>query len=74
MELRIGILHSPRELAFETSEPAAQIEQNVTEALTSGKPVVRFTDDKQRVFLVNVNNLAYLEIGEESQRRIGFVA
>ncbi|NLT26428.1 MAG: DUF3107 domain-containing protein [Microbacteriaceae bacterium] len=71
MEIRIGIVHSPRELTFETDVAAAEIEKLVSE---SASPVVRFTDDKGRVILVNRELLAYIEIGEETQRRVGFVA
>lgn len=70
MEIRIGILHSPRELTFETDATAAEIEERVAD---TGE-VVRFTDDRGRVILVNRSVLAYVEIGEETQRRVGFVA
>lgn len=71
MEIRIGIVHSPRELTFETDVTAAEIERLVAEGVS---PVVRFIDDKGRVILVNRELLAYIEIGEETQRRVGFVA
>lgn len=74
MELRIGILHTPRELSFETDATAAEIEQLIADAAAAGSPVVRFTDDRNRVFLVNREQLAFVEIGEETQRRVGFVA
>lgn len=74
MELRIGILHTPRELSFETDATAAEIEQLIADAAASESPVVRFTDDRNRVFLVNREQLAFVEIGEETQRRVGFVA
>ena len=72
VEIRIGILHSPRELTFETDASAAEIERLVVNG--DGSPVVRFTDDKGRVVLVNRELMAYVEIGEETQRRVGFVA
>lgn len=70
MELRIGILHSPRELSFETNASSAEVEQLVTD----GDSIIRFEDDRQRVYLVNREQIAYVEIGEEAARRVGFVA
>lgn len=74
MELRIGILHSPRELTFETNQSAEEIEQSVSHALESESGVVRFTDDRERVILVNAAQIAFVEIGEETVRRVGFTA
>ncbi|RRJ88601.1 DUF3107 domain-containing protein [Gulosibacter macacae] len=75
MELRIGILHTARELVFETNSTAAEIEQLVAAGGSADvAPVIRFTDERDRVILVNRQHLAYVEIGEESQRRVGFVA
>lgn len=74
MELRIGILHSPRELTFETNQSAEEIEKSVSRALESESGVVRFTDDRERVTLVNAAQIAFVEIGEETVRRVGFTA
>lgn len=74
MELRIGILHSPRELTFETNQSAEEIEKSVSRALESESGVVRFTDDRERVILVNAAQIAFVEIGEEAVRRVGFTA
>lgn len=74
MELRIGILHSPRELTFETNQSAEEIEKSVSRALDSEVGVVRFTDDRERVILVNAAQIAFVEIGEETVRRVGFTA
>ncbi|KAB1643459.1 DUF3107 domain-containing protein [Gulosibacter chungangensis] len=72
MEIRIGVENSAREINFETNQSAAEIEKIVTESLESG--VARFVDERERVFLVNAAKITFVEIGEESQRRIGFVA
>lgn len=74
MELRIGILHSPRELAFETNQSAAEIEKLVAEAIAADAGVARFTDERDRVILVNAAQIAFVEIGEETVRRVGFTA
>lgn len=74
MELRIGILHSPRELTFETNQTAKEIDTMVYNALDSDRGVIRFTDDRERIILVNTAQIAYVEIGEEAVRRVGFTA
>ncbi|MEI5583310.1 MULTISPECIES: DUF3107 domain-containing protein [unclassified Agromyces] len=73
MDLRIGIQNSPRELGFETSQTAEEVEQAVSAALTGQSPVLRLTDSKGAVFVVPAAALAYVEIGTEAARRIGFV-
>ncbi len=73
MEIRIGIINTPREISFETNESASDFENAVNTALESGKPVVRLTDAKGRVYLVNTGSIAYVEIGSDAARRVGFV-
>lgn len=74
MDIRIGINNSPRELSFESDQPAADIEKIVATALESDAKLIRLVDDKGRVFLVPVEAFAYIEVGSESSRRVGFVA
>jgi hypothetical protein len=74
MDVRIGIKHSNRELSFEASESAADIEKKVAESMDSGAKLIRLTDSKGNVFLVPTKALAYLEIGAEEARRVGFIA
>ena len=52
MDLRIGIQNSPRELGFETSQTAAEVEQAVSAALSGQSPVLRLTDSKGTVYVV----------------------
>jgi len=66
MDIRIGIKHSARELSFDTAESAAAVEKKVAEAIES--------NSKGNVFLVPTEALAYLEIGAEEARRVGFIA
>ena len=73
MDLRIGIQNSPRELSFETSQTAAEVEQAVSAAISGQSPVLRLSDSKGTVYVVPAAALAYVEIGTEEARRIGFV-
>ncbi|HLP23605.1 MAG TPA: DUF3107 domain-containing protein [Microbacteriaceae bacterium] len=73
MDIRIGIQNSPREIALESAQSAAEIERAVSEALAA-KTVLRLTDVKGSAYLVPAESLAYVEIGAEEVRRVGFVA
>lgn len=74
MDIRIGIFNSPREIGFETSQPATVIEEAVAAALADQTGYLKLKDDKGRVYIVPSVGLAYVEIGSEESRRVGFVA
>lgn len=74
MEIRIGLQNTARELSFESKETAGAIEKSVESALSSGAKQLKLTDEKGRVFIVPVDALAYVEIGAEEVRRVGFIA
>jgi hypothetical protein len=74
MDIRIGIKHSSRELSFDSSESAAVVEKKVAEAIESNAKLINLTDSKGNVFLIPTEALAYLEIGAEEARRVGFIA
>ena len=72
MEIRIGIQHAPRELAFETDASVADINAQLTAALaTSG--VLTLSDVKGQSYLVPAANVAYIEFGSTQSRPVGFV-
>ena len=74
MEIRISITNTGRELSFETDDAAADVKKSVASALDSGATHVTFTDNKGNSFIVPTASLAYVEIGTEESRRVGFVA
>lgn len=74
MDIRIGITNSPRELSFETNQSAAEIEKIVVAAMESDAKYLKLVDDKNRVYLVALDTFAYIELGAEGSRRVGFVA
>ncbi len=74
MEIRIGIANTGRELNFETTEAAADVKKSVAAALDSGATHVSFTDAKGTSYIVPTATLAYIELGTEESRRVGFVA
>lgn len=74
VDIRIGITNSPREISFESSQTSNEVENTVSAALESNSKFVKLIDSKGNVYLVPTESLAYLEIGSEESRRVGFVA
>ncbi|KEP74607.1 Protein of unknown function (DUF3107) [Microbacterium hydrothermale] len=74
MEIRIGITNTGRELNFETNESSDAVKSAVASALDSSASHVTFTDVKGNSYLVPTANLAFVELGTEESRRVGFVA
>ena len=74
MEIRIGIINTGRELNFETSTGADEVRTEVANALEQNLAHVSFTDVKGNSYIVPTANLAYVELGTEESRRVGFVA
>ena len=73
MEIRIGIVNAPRELSFESAQSAEELTEQIQAGLTSGTGILKLSDDKGRVYIVPTAGIAYVEIGTEDSRRIGFV-
>jgi len=74
VEIRIGIVNVQREIAFESAQTVAEIEAAVAAALTGGTPQLSLVDDKGKRYIVPAAGIAYVEIGSEKSRSIGFVA
>ncbi len=73
MDIRIGIQNA-RELSFETSASAVDVQKAVTTALSDGEAHVTFTDTKGNSLIVPTAGIAFVELGTEESRRVGFVA
>ncbi len=73
MEVKIGVQYSAREIVLESTQEADDIERLVTAALDAGG-LLSLVDEKGRRVLVPVEKLAYVEIGESLERRVGFGA
>lgn len=73
MEVRIGLVNTSRELTLETSQSAQDVEALVTEALNAPTSMLKLSDEKGKTYLVATANLAYVELGSDQSRRVGFV-
>jgi hypothetical protein len=74
VDIRIGIANTPREISFESGQTAQEVETVVAAALEGGAPFVKLSDSKGKIYLVPTASVAYVEVGSESSRRVGFVA
>ncbi len=74
MEVKIGVQFAPRELSLESSQTAEEVAQAVADALKADLGVLTLVDEKGRRVLVPADKLAYVEIAESEQRRVGFGA
>jgi len=74
VEIRIGIINTGRELSFETTSTADEVRTQVTSALEQNPSHISLTDAKGSSYIVPTANLAYIELGTEESRRVGFVA
>jgi hypothetical protein len=71
VEVKIGVQNVAREIVLESSQTAQEVTKAVAAAL-KGDGALELTDDKGRVIVVPTAALAYIEIGSEESRRVGF--
>ena len=74
VEVKIGVQFAPRELSLESSQTPEEVEKAVADALKADLGVLTLVDEKGRRVLVPADKLAYVEIAENEQRRVGFGA
>ncbi len=72
VDIRIGIINNPRELTIQSAQTLGDIEQAITDALATDNGTLRLEDEKGHVFVVASRNLAFVEIGQEKSRKVGF--
>lgn len=77
MDVRIGIIQTPKELDIELADGVDrdQVLKDVEVALTDPGGVLWLTDKRGRRVAVPSARIAYVEVGGESEdRRVGFGA
>ena len=74
MEVKIGVLHTPREIVLESNQTPAEVEEVVATALKSVDGQLALSDERGRRVIVPANLVAYVEIDQADVRRIGFVS
>jgi hypothetical protein len=73
MEVRIGVVYSPRELVLEMEDDAKTVSATVEAAVQEKNPLLWLTDTKGRKVGIPTDKLAYVEIaGDAADRKVGF--
>jgi len=71
VEIKVGIQHVNREIVVESTESAANIEK-AFKAAVSNDGVFTVVDQQGRKVMIPAVKIAYLDLGEENARRVGF--
>lgn len=71
MEIKIGVQHAAREIALESTQSRDEVEKAVSTAISTGS-VLSLADDRGRLFVVPGDRIAYVELGQPVERRVGF--
>lgn len=71
MEVKVGIKDIAREITVETDTTAATVTAALTAALTE-EGLFTLTDTRGRTVLIPAKGIAYVDLGEENVRRVGF--
>ena len=74
MEVKVGVKGAPRELTIDSSLTPEALAAAVGKALADDGGVLVLADDKGKQIIVPADKLAYIEIGESGERRVGFGA
>jgi hypothetical protein len=71
VEIKVGIQHVNREIVVETTDSAADIEESLANAM-SQETFFTVTDERGRKVLIPAAKIAYVDLGEENARHVGF--
>lgn len=73
MEVRIGVVHTPKELTLDLDGDVEEAFKTIDKAIKGGETMVWLTDTKGRRVGVAIDKLAYVEVdSDEGSRRVGF--
>jgi hypothetical protein len=73
MEIRIGVVHTAKELTVEVEGTADEVIGAIDKAMADGASVFWLTDSKGRRVGVPSGRIAYIELDEDgSGKRVGF--
>jgi hypothetical protein len=73
MEVRIGVVHTPKELTLELDDHVEDALKMIDKAIKGGDAMVWLTDSKGRRVGLALDKLAYVEVeSEEGAKRVGF--
>jgi hypothetical protein len=71
VEIKVGVVDTPREITVESDETAEAITKAVSSSIDKGT-LLSLTDSRGRTVLVPSAKIAYVEIGPAASRKVGF--
>ena len=71
MEIKIGVKHLAREVVVELDQSPEQVTQAFRQAVAEHS-VLAYTDTHGRQYLFPADAVAYIEIGQQNARPVGF--
>jgi Protein of unknown function (DUF3107) len=74
VEVKIGVLHTAREIVLDSPQTPEEIEALVAAAFKGVDGQLKLTDDRGRKVIVPANLIAYVDIAQPDARRVGFTA
>lgn len=75
MDVKIGVVDSPRELVVNSSQSPDEVETMVAAALEGERTgLLSLVDEKGRKYVIPASRVAYVEIGPADGRRVGFIS
>jgi hypothetical protein len=72
VEVKIGVVHTAREIVVESPLTPEEVEQAVAAALKSVDGQLSLSDERGRKVIVPANLIAYIDIAQADVRRVGF--
>lgn len=72
MDIKISFTQSPRELVISTEETQDAVTSKVREAMASESGILELEDAKGSRFVINVAQIAHVEVGTTTPRTVGF--
>ena len=73
MEVKIGVLHTTREIVVDSPQSPEEVQAAVAEALKSVDGQLVLTEERGRKVIVPANLVAYVDIAQADVRRVGFI-
>jgi hypothetical protein len=74
MEITIGVRQAPKEITLNVDTKAEAVCEAISSAIKLGEPLITLTDRHGRTVLIPTDALAYVEVGGNETRRVGFGA
>lgn len=71
MEIRIGLVHSPAVLAFESDAEPDEIAEAITAGWANGE-LVSLMDKKGSRIMVPTDKITFVELGASTRGKVGF--